>query len=232
MEETIQISYRFCGPPNSGNGGYVCGMLDRYTDYLSEVTLRKPIPLDKELNVRSEIDQFQLIDGEALIAIAKPGQLDLSVPKAPSFLEAAAAAKSFIGHDGKHVFPTCFVCGPDRHSGDGLRIFAGNVEGTDLFAAPWIPDSSLADETGHIGEEFLWAALDCPGAFAVMGDAMKKIVLGRMTAQISGTIKAGAQCVVIAWTLGSEGRKSYCGTAIYNEQQELCAAAKSVWFEI
>ena len=27
ISTTLSISRRFCGPPNSGNGGYVCGLL-------------------------------------------------------------------------------------------------------------------------------------------------------------------------------------------------------------
>ena len=35
-------------------------------------------------------------------------------------------------HD--HRYPTCFVCGPERAQGDGLRIFTGPVEDKSLVA--------------------------------------------------------------------------------------------------
>ena len=37
-----------------------------------------------------------------------------------------------------------------------------------MLAAPWVPHASLDDGTGRVATEFLWAALDCAGAFAVM----------------------------------------------------------------
>jgi hypothetical protein len=49
--ETMTIPRRFRGPPNSGNGGYVCGMLARHIAGAAEVTLRAPPPLETELSV-------------------------------------------------------------------------------------------------------------------------------------------------------------------------------------
>ena len=43
--QTLTIPRRFRGPPNSGNGGYVCGMLVRQIAGAAEVTLRAPPPL-------------------------------------------------------------------------------------------------------------------------------------------------------------------------------------------
>jgi hypothetical protein len=39
---TMTIPHRFRGPPNSGKGGYVCGMLARNIAGAAEVTLRAP----------------------------------------------------------------------------------------------------------------------------------------------------------------------------------------------
>ena len=47
---SIIISKRYRGPPNSGNGGYVCGRLARHIAGGAEVTLRAPPPLDKPLD--------------------------------------------------------------------------------------------------------------------------------------------------------------------------------------
>ena len=53
MTSSIIIDRRYCGPPNSGNGGYVCGRLARHISVGTpdgvEVTLRAPPPLDKRL---------------------------------------------------------------------------------------------------------------------------------------------------------------------------------------
>ena len=49
--QTMTIPRRFRGPPNSGNGGYVCGMLARQIAGAAEVTLRAPPPLETELGL-------------------------------------------------------------------------------------------------------------------------------------------------------------------------------------
>lgn len=229
----IKVSSRFCGPPTSGNGGYSCGLLDQQTDYLSEVTLRKPIPLDREMEVRQEADQFQLLAGEELIATARPGTLDdLEVPPYLDFADALESSKNFLGYQERPAFPTCFVCGLDRAEGDGLRIFAGASSRESLFAAPWRPAAELAGTDGYVASEFIWAALDCPGAFAIMGDQVKTVVLGRLTAEEIQPVRAGEACVVTAWPLGQDGRKYFSGTAVFNETGQLCARAKAVWIEL
>src|SRR5450755_4067922 len=45
MTDSLVIPSRFCGPPGSGNGGYVCGRIAAYVDGPVTVTLRRPPPL-------------------------------------------------------------------------------------------------------------------------------------------------------------------------------------------
>ena len=45
MTDSLAIPSRFCGPPGSGNGGYVCGRIAAYVDGPVTVTLRRPPPL-------------------------------------------------------------------------------------------------------------------------------------------------------------------------------------------
>src|SRR3982075_2267589 len=75
----------------------------------------------------------------------------------------------------EHLPPTCFVCGPARAQGDGLRIFAGPLvrqsrNASAVFAATWTPDPTLAAEDGFVAPEFLWSALDCPTGYASSQD--------------------------------------------------------------
>ena len=69
MQETLIIERRFNGPRLSGNGGYVGGvMADRFhrafnTDSAVQVTLRAPIPLERELAMTREGDALMLRDG-------------------------------------------------------------------------------------------------------------------------------------------------------------------------
>ena len=47
--EYLEISERFCGPPNSGNGGYVCGLLAKHLTGTVTVRLKAPPPLTTKL---------------------------------------------------------------------------------------------------------------------------------------------------------------------------------------
>lgn len=232
LDASIVITPRFCGPPDSGNGGYVCGLLASFISGTAEVTLRRPPPLDRRLAVtRSRDGDVLLRDGELTVAEARRVSLQLDVPAAPTVDEAENAASRYFGFV-QHTFPTCFVCGPKRASRDGLRIFAGPVAGRDIVAAHWIPDASLADDAGLVRPEFVWAALDCPGAFAVTGADPLAMVLGRLTACVDTGIRPGEPCVVIGWKVGRSGRKHYAGTALFSGSGELCAKAQATWIQI
>lgn len=231
IADAVTIPRRFNGPPHSGNGGYVCGRLASCLDGPASVRLRVPPPLERDLRVEAGDDEARMFDGDTLVAQARRIPLDLAAPTAPSFAEAQAASKSCIGFQ-RHPAPHCFVCGPQRAEGDGLCIFPGRTADDALFAAPWVPHVSLDDGTGHVAPEFLWAALDCPGAFAVMPDAMQPIILGELCARLDGTVAIGERCVVAAWAIGSEGRKRFAGTALYSASGAAVAVARATWIEL
>jgi len=229
----LVIDKRFNGPPNSGNGGYVSGVLARGFSGPAAVTLRLPPPLERPLDLVCDADgQRRLLDGERLVGEAKPAQLSLEVPPPVTFAEAEVAARRYTGFD-NHTFNSCFVCGPQRAVGDGLRIFPGQVDDRALVAAPWIPDPSLADPDGVVRSEFVWAALDCPGAFAIYLEVPGIVtVLGRFEVELLAPVRAGARHVVTGWPIRHDGRKHFAGTALFDEQGTLLARAHAIWIEI
>ena len=230
--EHIVIAERFRGPPRSGNGGYVCGLVARPLHGTVAVRLKAPPPLDRELRLASTEKHARLLDGNELLAEAKVVQLDLQPPARPSFEEAQVATRSFLGFR-KHPFPGCFVCGVERPPLDGLRIFPGPTDTASQLAAPWMPDHTVVDESGKVKPEFLWAALDCPGAFVVMPLLQGlTVVLGELCASIVGDVRAQERCVVTAWPLGGEGRKRLAGSAVYGDDGRLVAIARAVWIEV
>lgn len=229
MSATIVIERRFRGPPDSGNGGYVCGRIAVALGTPVQVRLLAPPPLDAPLTLRDESagGKVVLCSGERPVAEARPAELTLIPPAPPSHAEAVDAARRCTGlvH---HPLPTCFVCGPQRAPGDGLRIFAGAVSGRPMVAAPWTPDASLTDDAGRVRPEFLWSALDCPGFFAApLGGALA--LLGELAARIERPLRAGEPCVVTGWPVSSEGRKHRTGTAVFGPEGELVARAEATW---
>jgi hypothetical protein len=238
MTESIVIAPRFCGPPGSGNGGYVCGRLAAYLDGPVTVTLRRPPPLGTPLAVeRDGQGSVRIHHGHTLIAeaISAPDSPAPEIPGPVSMAEAQAAAGG-ARYYADPVFPDCFVCGMGRRPGDGLRIFPGPLAGRPLWAAPWTPDPWVTDADGRARTEVVWAALDCPGGIAaaeaadLSGDTA--ILLGQMTASMGVRPAAGDQCLVIAWLDTREGRKLTAGSALLGPGGQVLATAKAVWLTV
>lgn len=186
-----------------------------------EVTLRLPPPLERPLSVRSSGSGAELLDGDALVAEAQAVELDVGAIPSVSYEDAAVATTRYAGFH-EHPFPECFVCGPAREPADGLRIFAGPVSGRDgVVAAPW--------SAREVVPEIVWAAIDCPGAFAVGVSARGETVLGRMTARIERLPREGERCVALGWPLGEDGRKLHAATALLGESADVLAIARQVW---
>lgn len=229
MTAEVVIDPRFCGPPDSANGGYACGLLGRLLRGAVEVTLRRPPPVGKPLSVEIRgSGHALLLDGQVIVAEAIPSQLELEPPEPVAVEDAVCASARYAGFDG-HPFPTCFVCGPQRAEGDGLRIFAGPLEERELVASPWTPARDLASERALVHPEFVWASLDCPGGFACGFGTDQELLLGRLTAELYAPVPAGELHVAVGWPLGADGRKLHAGTALFSAAGELKAAARATW---
>lgn len=231
--EHFEIEERFHGPPRSGNGGYTCGRLAHDLQGTVAARLKAPPPLCTELRLETEEKESRLFHDTTLIAHARTATLAIQAPPCPSFEQAEQASKSYIGFR-QHSFPGCFVCGPERQPRDGLRIFPGPLKDSATIAAPWIPDASLADASGNVKQEFIWAALDCAGAFVHFPSLPEgvSIVLGELTASITGHVRPGERCIVLGWPLGADGRKRLSGTAVYAPGERLVALAQAIWIEV
>ena len=234
MPETVTIPRRFCGPANSANGGYACGVVAGLVGGPAECTLRAPPPLDVALAVeRGDDGKIQLRQGGLLVAEGVAAVVEVDVPAPVNFTTAVAAARSYIGFE-RHPFPSCFVCGPQRGEGDGLRIFPGAVPERRVVAAPWIPDASLADADGTVRPEIVWSVLDCPSWFGASaferfeGSAM----LGRMAAMVRARPCVGDRCVAIGWLLAHEDRKVHCGSALLSDGGGVLAQARATWIKL
>ncbi len=235
---TIVIGSRFSGPPGLGNGGYVAGVVGGAVGSEATVTLRAPIPLDTALELTANGAAARPADGAAaaarraelrhegrLLADAVADAPDLPPPSAPDRATAAAATARYSGRT-PNLYQECFVCGFTREPGSGLRVFAGSTDEPGLVAADWPVHPGLGDASGTVPDEYLWGALDCPGAYAA---GIADLRLGRMTARVSGRVRPGERCTVVGWRLGRERRKHFTGTAVYGEAGNLVALASSVW---
>jgi hypothetical protein len=229
--ETVRIAPRFNGPPGSGNGGYVCGMLARRIGGACEATLRAPPPLDAPLTLARTDGRVSLRDGDTLLGEARPAVLTLEAPPAPRFVEAQAAERRYVGLR-SHRYPTCFTCGLGRPAKDGLHLCTGPVEGRPMVACTWTPADNLADGKGRVASEFIHAALDCPSYWSLPRAGEMAALLARLTSSIDAEApRVGEPLIVAAWPLKSEGRKHVAASALYHADGRLIARAEALWIE-
>ncbi|MGX1811221.1 hypothetical protein ACWIGI_36335 [Nocardia sp. NPDC055321] len=215
---TLYVPARFNGPPDSGNGGYVAGLLAETRDEdVVTVVLRNPPPLETPLRVADG----ELFDGDNLIARSSAGAFERAVPQPVSPATAAAASGEV---NDSEIFGRCFVCGSLRT--DGLRIEAGPV-GDGVVAAPWTPDGTVP-----IGQPLLWAAMDCPGGWTVPELFERPAVLGSMTAAVLDYPAPGEPCVVIGALHAEDGRKVRTATALYGSDNRLLSRSEQVWIRL
>jgi len=210
-------------------------MLARYIDGPAAVRLRIPPPLDTPMEVRKKDGVVELFYKDEMVASARPATVDIDIPEPPDYAAAKAASGRYRGFV-SHFYPGCFVCGPEREPGDGLRIFAGPLEAENgpvgMVAAAWEPDASLLDSSGFVAPEYIWAALDCPGAYAFPEPQNGALLLGELAVSIKGRVTAGEKCVLIGWEISREGRRHYTGTALFGESGSCKAVGYATWFEV
>ena len=74
----LYFGRRFCGPPGMANGGFACGSIAALHGGAAQVTLRRPLPLERSLAARHDGHGALLVrDGDTLLAesqsAARPG---------------------------------------------------------------------------------------------------------------------------------------------------------------
>ena len=251
------IARRFRGPRSSGNGGYTAGLVAsvllqdvddlassrRGTRRAVEVTLRMPPPLDTTLHIeRQGPGALSVHHVAGLVAEARLVDPEIELADRVDVAEATAAEPGYRGLV-EHPFAECFVCGTDRVAGDGLRLRPGPLPGRPgTTACTWVPDASLLDPalvdsaldgstTSTPPALFTWAALDCPGGWAV-DVAGRPMVLGRMTARVDALPQVGQVYVVVGRVVEMAGRKATTLTALYDSDGRVLGAASAVWLTV
>lgn len=234
MKQVI-IERRFAGPPNSGNGGYVSGVLAGALAGSATVVLRAVVPLDAPLSLEVADGRATLTDADGkLIGEATPADAAglPQPPASPSLADAEAAGARNPAFE-RNFHPICFTCSTARAEGDGLRVFAGQLDGAPegVIAGVWTPHAAFADADGLIPGEVVWAAVDCPGSFAWWVREQRHAgLLGTMSAEVLRRPRAGEPHIVMAWPIeGGSGRKRYAGVALFTAEGECLARGRQVW---
>lgn len=235
MAEAVVIPARFRGPAASANGGFAAGCIASLLDGPVKVRLHKPPPLDTPLAVRQLDRGVEFVDGDDLVLSAvSTAALNASLPDVD--LAAARSARARPDDLNSHPAPTCFVCGPKRP--DGLRLFPGVIaEG--VVATRWTPPCDLTDGDGVLPNPIVWAALDCPGGWAITATSKETDFFPALVEQsvdIVDPIRNDDDLLVIGWRTGSEGRRMSANVALIDDEgkvravcQQTCYAMETTW---
>lgn len=226
---TVTIAPRFNGPPHTGNGGYVCGLVAAYATDPVVVSLRVPPPVDRPLQVQVDgPTSVRLSDGDTVVAETAPSTG--RHPDLPATVDVDLAREASVGYVGfdTHPFPTCWTCGP-RRDGDGLEIYPGPVDGVDtLVAAPWTPTADVDTGGGTVRREHVWAALDCPSYFGAVAD--EPALLASLSVDQWAPVRVGEPHVVLGWRVApADGRKRHGGSAVLDADGTILAIGAALW---
>lgn len=222
----ITVPQRFQGIDGIAQGGHIAGLVAGHLGDAVAITFRNPCPLDRPLDL---IDG-RLLDGDTVILESAPAG-DISA--APDFVawSDAVAAREWAEHQpGIPRVSHCFSCGSDPAS---LRVHAGRVDGSGIFATPLTHPRWTAPE-GTVEHRFLWAPVDCAAGWRVsLDDRARPAVTGRLQVTVRTEVEPGTRLVVVAdaepeWN----GRKRRARSAIYRDDGELVAAAESLWIAL
>jgi hypothetical protein len=229
---SVVVDERFSGPPQTANGGYACGVVARFVDGPAEVTLRRPVPLERPLDARRHDDgSVTLHDRGVLLAEAGPAlPLDLEPPRRPTVAEAREAVR----HSWKRrpeLFSHCYVCAPERLDGLGIG-FGALPSDPSLNAAAFVADATAPNKDGVLAPEIVWAALDCPSYTPGLWAHGRPSLLARMTAELIEPIHVGQPVVAVGWSLGGDGRKHHSASALLGADGRTLALARTLWIRL
>jgi hypothetical protein len=94
----LRLGRRFEGPPGMANGGYACGVFAALLGRDgAEVTLRRPVPLERPLVARRDgVGGLAVEDGATLLAEVRPAavEVELAAPAVTAAQARAAAGRS------------------------------------------------------------------------------------------------------------------------------------------
>ncbi|MFD3517430.1 hypothetical protein [Streptomyces sp. NPDC058657] len=221
------------GYPGVAFGGYVAGLLaERSGAKTVRVDFRGPVPTDVPVRIAETAGgAVELGEADRPLATARPAELLLDVPAAPSWAEAIAATEEFRAAPPSGLVD-CFGCGL-RTADRGLRMHCMPVPGRDLVASAWLPHPAFADQDGLLLPRLVWSALDCPGNWAgrLLGSQRPGAVTAALTGTIVRPIAAGEPHIAYAWLLSASGRKHTMGVALTTAEGELSAVCEALWLD-
>ncbi|HSJ27770.1 MAG TPA: hypothetical protein VLB67_06120 [Acidimicrobiia bacterium] len=228
----ISVPRRFQGIEGMAQGGHLAGLVAERLPGPVTVSFRAPCPLETTLEVVMADGAARVSHDTTLILEAAPDPSPFGhPPPAVTWEEAEAARRWAESQTPGQVISTCFSCGTGS---DSLRVHAGRVTGTDLYASPLVFPEWTAPQ-GSVSQRFLWAPIDCAAGWRVSvgDDPARPAVTGRLRVQIHQEVVPGEPLVVVAAADPSwQGRKRRARSAIRRTDGSLVASSESLWIAL
>ena len=232
---TVRIGDRFQGPTGSGQGGWTAQRFTAGIDPPVTIALRAPVPLETDLAVVPDGDEWRLVDpaGPTTVMIARPWDPVFATTAPVPVPEAAAARRRFSELVAEHPVPSCFSCGT-RH--DSMRVQAGPLA-DGRFATDWQPPDWAVAGDGSVDPGVLWAALDCAAAWYVANSGRPRLVVtAQYAVEITGRIEPDATYSLVSWAgqhpAEWDGRKRHGASAAVAADGPCVARAASFWIAL
>lgn len=205
-----------CGFPGQMLGAYLAGLVA--AGDASRVTLHRPVSGGDEVSVEAGAAEATVRVGSEVVATVENGDpADIVVPPfvPPSEVDGVA-----VVDPEHHPVPGCYVCGP-RPPGPGLRLDFRVPAGRALVCARWRPTEPVPDPLA-------WAALDCPGFWALLHDVPTgtHVVSRTLHGAVHQPVQAGRDHVIVGAPLGQRGRGVRVTAALFDADGGLCAVVE------
>jgi hypothetical protein len=183
------------GPPGVLQGGFSAGitmavarLADRFGAPVTsiEARLHAPTPLGQPLQARVRPSeqaaryQVETRDGDRLLVSAEV-ELAGHEPAARAFDLLELARVPLPEARPQHVFPHCWVCGPEPRHPHGQRIHP-RVHREGEVSQPWVADDELGDDRSVVDPLVVAAVLDCPTVWACMHEVQALEMAGPLLA--------------------------------------------------
>lgn len=217
--------------------------------YALSVRLCKPTPLDTPLVLaQNAIESYVMTQATTADAVADAISADAviaaaswqpwtppDVPRLPTtaaLRQASLRYRGFAGSAAESLYEHCFVCSRQRRESDGLGVFAGPLQHSLTVACDWHSDERWCEAQARrqVASRFVWAALDCPGYFAVGADRAP-CLLAEMQLRQLRPVPSAAPLAILGWPLQFSGRRRLAATGIFSASGEVLALAKTLWVE-
>ena len=233
QSDEVQVHRRFRGPPTSGNGGYVAGLVAEWIDGPAEVDLLAPIPLEVPLHRRRDDAEVMLFDARPDYARGRPldDPLDFDLPGPPSRGRAGGGGDELprpAGPSDPRLLRLRHRTRPGRRPVHLSRRKPASRRGR----------GGMGSRRGTGGTRTAMSRNAISGRCSIAPAISACASRGRWRCWresrrgSSGRSRPANGLRITGWELSREGRKHHAATVIHDEAGEVVALSRGAWIEI